>query len=336
MAEVTETDDAETERSPSAVGRLLALLADNQRPLAGGLLVVVLVLPVVLSPSRLYLMTLVFIYALLAFSAVVPIGYANLLSLCQGAFFGIGAYSFVLLTTSGVPSWVSVVLAVLVTAAIALVLGLPAIRASGIYLGIITLVFNLLFVLVLNVFSDIFGGEQGLPSPGLNFAGLDAVVPEVGLYYYLVVLVFLAVLLWLQRLLSTAVGWGFLAMQDDLDVAESIGIDTRRYRLLAFVLSGALGGLGGGLYAPTNGYISPATFNLDATIDIILAAVIGGIAVPAGTVVGSLFTRFAPELLGIVANFRLVLYGILLILVLIYLPDGVGGRVQDALDDRDD
>jgi len=314
------------------VAASVSRLGKYRQPLLALALVAALAAPFVVPRSGIVTLSLVFIYGLLAFSAIVPIGYANQLILCQGAFFGIGAYSFVLLTNAGLPSWLSVPAAATMTVIVALLLALPALRASGIYLGIITLIFNLIFVLVVATYPELFGGDQGLVSRDLYVPdALLAVIPREVIYYYLSLFVYVATLLGFRRLLDGAVGWAFLSLGDDIAVPESIGINTRRYRMLSFALAGAAGGLGGGIYAPINGFVSPGTFDLDATIDIILAGVLGGITVLEGGLLGAILVRYLPEVLGLVQEFRMVIFGLLLVLLLIYLPEGIGGYFRDNL-----
>lgn len=315
--------------SSLADGRLQALL------IAIG--IGVLLLPLLVRSSTIYVLSLVFIYGILAFSAIIPIGYGGQLVLSQGAFFGIGAYTYVkLVGTTPTPSWIAVVVGTLLTAVVAYVLGLPAIRAGGIYLGIITLAFNEMFVLSLDLFQEFFGGSQGLPSPDLLFpAGLTALVPIDALYYYLAAVAFVGCLYSVIRLLNSEIGWAFLAIREDLTTAESLGIDTRKYRLLSFSLSGVFCGFAGTLFAPITGYISPTMFNLQTTIDIILAGVAGGISLPAGSILGALIVVYVPENLRFLADIRFLVYGIFLVLLLIYVPEGIGGWVKERFDEKE-
>jgi branched-chain amino acid transport system permease protein len=307
--------------------------ADRHRSrLVAGLLAVALVLPVVVSSSLLYDLTVVFVYGLLAFAAVVPIGYAGQLILSQGAFFGVGAYTFVTLANAGVPGVVAVAVAVALTAAVAYVLGRPATRASGIYLGIITLAFNELFVIALDLFPSFTGGSTGLSSPALFPSPVVDLLPEELLYYYLLVAVYGATLVGVRHLLGSETGWAFLAIKENRTVAESIGVDTAKYRLLSFTLSGAICGLAGGLFAPLTGYLSPTVFDLHTSINIILAGLLGGLTVASGTLLGAGVVILVPRFLRAISDVRLVLYGTLLILLLVYLPQGIGGWIQERLD----
>lgn len=311
------------------LSRFLAFARDHRTlPLAvGGL--AVLTMPLVLESALLFDLTLVFVYGLLAFSAIVPIGYAGQLILSQGAFFGIGAYSFVELTGAGVPSVAAVPLSVGITAGVAYVLGWPATRASGIYLGIITLAFNELFVNLLNLFPDVTGGSTGVASPSLFPDAVTDAVPEEVLYFYLLVASYALVYLAFSRVLRSRTGWAFLSVKETPTVAESIGVNARRYRLLSFTIAGATCGLAGSLYAPFTGYFSPTVFNLHTSINVILAGMIGGITLPAGGILGAGVVVLAPKVLRSFSDVRLAIYGVLLILVLVYLPQGVGGWLRE-------
>ncbi|WP_313693534.1 branched-chain amino acid ABC transporter permease [Halorarum halobium] len=310
-----------------------AFLENHWRKLVGVAAVALFALPFVFSGSRLYLFTLSFIYAILAFAAIAPIGYSGQLILSQGAFFGVGAYTFIKVANAGVPTWLAIPAAIVVTTAVAYALGKPATRATGIYLGIITLAFNEMFVLALDLFPGFFGGSIGMPSPDLYFPdALTAVVSIDVLYFYVALVAFVGSYLVIRRLVESEHGWALLALHEETIVAESVGIDTQRYRLLAFSLSGAICGLAGGIYAPITGYITPTLFNLDATIEIILAAVAGGITTVGGAIIGGMFVVFVPEVLRFLSEVRFIVYGVILIVLLIFVPEGIGGWIKERFE----
>lgn len=317
----------------STLQRIATLVETRRTVVVSVLGLALLVWPFLLDSSLLFSITLIFVFALLAFAAIVPIGYAGQLILSQGAFFGIGAYSFVKLTAGGVPGFAAVPVAVVLTAGVAYALGWPATRASGIYLGIITLAFNELFVISLNIFSEFTGGSTGIASASLFPAALTDLLAAEILYYYLIVAVFALVYLWFRRILGSEMGWAFLSVKEDRTVAESVGIDSHRYRLISFTIAGATCGLAGSLYAPLTGYISPTEFGLQTSIDIILAGMLGGLTVPIGGVLGSSVVVIVPDFLRVLSDVRLILFGSLLIVILVYLPRGIGGWIQDRLED---
>jgi len=309
-----------------AVGRaVMGRLRQHGTGLLGVVGLAAAAMPFLVTQSFLFDLTLVFIFGMLAFAAIVPIGYAGQLILAQGAFFGVGAYTYVLLTLRGVPGILAVVLATVLTAAVAYALGRVATRAQGIYLGIITLAFNELFVIGLELFPDLTGGSVGLNSPELFPGAVAGTVPPSLLRYYLVLLVYLGVLVASVRILGSETGSAFLAVKEDITLAESIGIDSQATRRYTFLLSGVVCGIAGTLYAPANGFISPPLFDLQTTIDIILAGVAGGLTAPVGSIFGAVIVVLVPEFLRPIAEFRLMLYGVLLIVLLAYLPQGIGG-----------
>jgi branched-chain amino acid transport system permease protein len=330
-AEGTDTHPADGAATTGPRTRLGAFLAEHNFALGALFCLFLFALPFVFVPSTLFSITLVFIYGMLAFSTILPIGYAGQLILCQGAFFGIGAYTFVTATDAGAPAPLSVVLAIGLTAAVAYALGRPAMKTGGIYLGILTLAFNELFTISLNLFSGLSGGSEGLSSPSLVPDSVFGVVPSEVLQYYLTLVVFAGTFVVFRQVLGSETGWAFLTIKEDRTIAESLGIDSTNYRLRAFTLAGAVCGLAGGLYAPITGYITPTAFTLESTIDIILTGVLGGLTTPLGSVFGAMVVVLLPEVLRFVEDFRLIIYGALLIGLLIYLPDGIGGWLQRRL-----
>lgn len=311
--------------------RLADAARENARLLGVAVAVCALVVPFVVESSLVHDLTLVFVYGLLAFAVVVPIGFTGQLILSQGAFFGVGAYAFVKLVGAGVPGVVAIPAGVVLTAGVAYVLGKPAIRASGIYLGIITLAFNELFVNALELFPSVTGGSTGLASPDLFPEAVTAAVPEELLYYYLLAVAYLAVFVGFARLLGSETGWAFRTIREDRVVAESVGIDTERYRLLSFTLAGGVCGLAGGLFAPVTGYLSPPMFGIHTSVDIIIAGVLGGVSLPAGGLFGAGVVVLVPRFLGAVSEYRQLLYGVFLVVTLVYAPEGIGGWLRKRL-----
>jgi len=314
-----------------ADNRLFDRITDYRRPISGAILVLALFPPFLVPSGLLFNLTLVFVYGILAFSAILPIGYAGQLILSQGAFFGIGAYSYVKLTGVGLPPIMSILVATIFTGGVAYLLGRPATRASGIYLGIITLAFNELFVNALRLYPGFTGGSTGLSVPALFPSVATDMIPSSVLFYYLLLVVYAGTILTFRRILQSEVGWALLTMKEDNVLAESIGINTQRYQLLSFTTAGLVCGLAGGLFAPFTGYLSPPMFDLHRTIDIILAAVAGGLTVPFGSIFGGSIVVLLPELLRSFADIRLIIFGVLLILLLIYLPQGIGGWFEKRL-----
>lgn len=303
-------------------------------PLAawGALYVVVsIVLPFVVSSSALEQFSLTLLFAIFGISVVISIGYSGQLVLSHAAFVGIGAYTFVKLTAGGLPSWASVVVATAFATAMAGLLGVTALRASGIYLGIITLAFTRLFNILLTLFPTALGGSAGLSSPQLNFGPIVGPIPRYVLGFWTAAIAFGIAFVAARRLLNSPYGWAFQSLHQENTVSESIGINTSLMRTFAFAITGAVAGFGGALYAPILGYISPTLFNLDVGVLIIMVAVVGGMVALEGSLVGGAFVIFVPDLLRDLQNYNKVIFGIILILFVIFLPGGVGGLLRDRV-----
>ena len=298
---------------------------------AGGVLyvLVVAVLPFVVSSSLLNQFSLVLLFAIFGISVVVSIGYSGQLILSHAAFVGVGAYTYVKLASAGFPTWGSVLVATAFTTLVAGLLGATALRASGIYLGIITLAFNRLFTILLTLFPSSLGGTAGLASPPLNYGPLTNSFPGFVLGFWTVAVGFGVAYLASRRLLNSPYGWAFKSLHQENTVSESIGINTSLMRTLAFAITGAVAGFGGALYAPVLAYISPGLFNLSSGIEIIMVAFIGGLVVLEGSLVGGLFVIFVPDVLRNLQNLNQVVFGVILIGIILLLPGGIGGLVRD-------
>jgi branched-chain amino acid transport system permease protein len=310
---------------------LLGTLSTRDRTLlAATLSVGLLAMPALVPDGWLFDVTRAFMFGLLAFAVIVPTGYGGQLIICQGALFGVGAYSFVKLANAGVTGAGAVLGATAVTVLVAVVVGVIATRLTDIYMGIVTLAFNEMFVIALERFPDRTGGSAGLVAPSLVPSGLG--VPGDVVYYYVVAGAFLATYGLVSRALASELGWALLLIKEDRRLAASIGVRTRLYRVGTFAVTGVVCGFAGALFAPFNGFLSPNLFNLDMTINIILAGILGGLVQPAGSIVGGAIVVLLPEFLRFASDVRLILYGVVLIALLIYAPNGLMVKVADVLD----
>jgi len=259
------------------------------------LLVALLVLPV-LVPAYLVDLSLVFIYGLCGLSLMVLAGYTGLVSLGHAAFLGIGAYAHVyFLQDLGLP-WVAAAgLAAAVTAAAGVLVGLPALRMTGVYLTIATLAFAVIIQEVLTHWDGVTGGLKGKPVDkavifGVSF-GHDAA-------FYFLCLAFLAGALWLTRnLLRSPTGRAWVAIRDSEIAAQSMGVHLARYKTMAFAYSAALMGVAGALFAHKVGYLAPDIFSVLLSIQFLLMVVVGGLGSLHGAVLGAVFVALLPVLI---------------------------------------
>jgi branched-chain amino acid transport system permease protein len=253
------------------------------------------------------------VHAMLALSIYLTLS-CGLLSLANAAFMGIGAYAAALATMRlGLAFPEALAMGGLLPAAVALVIGIPTLRLSGVYLAMATLGFGeVVRVIFLNL--EITGGSMGLNGIPLKTNGWH-------------ILWILAVLVYgFARLRRSKIGRCFEAIKEDEVAAKSMGINTTYYKLLAFVLGAAVAGVAGGLNAHFTFFISPREYGFDPAVDILTGAILGGIGSFVGPMVGGATLAALPELLRFLKAFRLAVNGLILILVVIYLPNGIWDR----------
>lgn len=303
-------------------------------------LVVALVAPVLLrSPSHQNLLVLTGINVILVASLDMLIGLSGLISLGHAAFWGIGAYTSALLVMrAGVPFLAALPAAGLAAAAAGLVIGYPSLRLRGHYFVLVTFIFGIIVTLLLTSLVDLTRGPMGLP--GIPFATL----PRVGggqvvlntfqdkvRYYYLVLGMALLTLWVRSRLMRSRMGRALVAVREDEDLGQTLGVDTHRYKVGVFVLSTAQAGLAGSLYAHYTTFLAPEIFDYVTSFDLFVMNLVGGAGTPAGPVLGPvLLTAVRDALRSANPVLGAVLFGAFLILSIRFLPRGVVG-VWDRL-----
>ncbi len=271
------------------------------------------------------LLFVVFMYVVLAESWVLIGGFAGYLSFGHGAFLGIGAYTTALLMNQFhlSPLWVlvSALPAGAVAACIAAVIGYPALRLRGPYFALITLCFAFVMELVVKNL-NILGGPEGL---WLKAMGIKVGLSR-GIFFEVMFLLMIVTILTVRRVESSRFGAGLKAIKEDEEVAQTLCVNTPRVKLSAFVLSAFFPGIAGGLYAYYLSYIHPdSVFNIDISILIVLMALFGGGGSYVGPVVGAISLSLINELLSafLKAEYARVIYGLLFVVLILYLPEGV-------------
>ena len=295
----------------------------------GALLVAVLCLPLVVKvPYFLHLTILALIWVILAQGQNLIQGFTGYVSIAQAGFMGVGAYCSTLMSVKlGWPVWLTLAIAPLFTGALAVLVGYPSLRVKGHYFAIVTLAYNMVIFTVLLTWSALTGGEAGIPNvprPAeislgglvLNFSGRTG-------YYYLVLTAAALATLLCALILRSRVGRVLLAIRQNETLAEAIGVSTWRYKLFAFVASAALAGLAGALYAHFTGFLNPDPFGVDQSLNAILAVILGGSGTLTGPIVGAFAVVFLPEYLRVAETYRLVAYGLILVIATIFMPRGL-------------
>ncbi|GAA0274013.1 branched-chain amino acid ABC transporter permease [Halobacterium noricense] len=301
-----------------------------------GLLAIVgiLLAPAVLPQILVYKATAALFFAVFVMCWDAVSGYTGQISLGHALFYGVGAYTSGLLNVHlGLPVSLTIPAGVVVAALAGVLIGVPALRLEGPYLGLITLVAPLILVQIFVIFSDVTGGELGL-------LGLDTIVDGVIANYYIAVVIFLISLAIFIAVTRSDAGKVFTAIKTDSEVVDAVGINSRKFKLFSFVLSGTVGGLAGAFYVHTPvGTASPSqVISLMLSIEVVIATLVGGIGTITGAALGGFlywFIRDAlrsssvvlPVLNTPISELDMVIFMLLAIGVLFYLPDGVLPRI---------
>ncbi len=293
--------------------------------LAGAFVVAFLLCaPIGFHRYGLYILSQWAVMTIAAIGLNLTLGYAGQVSLAQGAFVGIGAYSAAILTTQGWPLGLAILVAIALCFAVGWVLGYPALRVQHHYLAFVTLAFSTLAFLVFRNEAWLTGGTDGIDGvPRPVILGIST-KPHPAYYYFCLIVLALVTLamLWLVR---SPWGRAFVALRENPLRALSLGVDTRRYTLMAFAIGAALGGLAGALYAPLVGLVEPPAFTLALSLNLLMMVIVGGSGYFLGPFLGAMVAVLMPEWLRFLQSYYLILYSLLVMGLLIYSPTGLIG-----------
>jgi branched-chain amino acid transport system permease protein len=280
------------------------------------------IVPWVTNPYILYVANLALLYVILAVGLNILVGYAGQFALANAAMFGIGAYGTALLQVRlGVPYVLAAPGGAVLAMLIGTVMALPALRLSGVYLGLSTLSFALLTQWVLLHWRAVTFGAGGFPVPQLDLSPLP-VGPDLGIFY-LSWVVALALIVFAWSLLRSRIGRALVAVRDGEIAAQSLGINLLHYKALAFAISGFYAGAAGALYAPLLGYISPEGFDLFQMIIQKSMIVVGGMGSIMGAVIGATVMVALLEVLREFKSTQEIVFGGILIAFVLFRPRGL-------------
>jgi branched-chain amino acid transport system permease protein len=266
----------------------------------GLLAIVVVALPFVMDDYYVGESTWVFIYGICGVSLMVLVGYTGLVSLGHAAFLGIGAYAHAFFIMHGAPWIVAMVLAVIITTACGLIVGLPALRMTGIYLAIATLAFSVIIQEVFSRWESVTHGFAGMKVDKPVIFGVE--FHDERSFYYLC-LFFLVIVLWLTRnLLRAPTGRAWIAIRDSEIAAQSMGVNLAIYKSMAFAYSAAVMGLAGALFAHKIAFLAPDIFTILLSIQFLLLVIVGGLGSLHGAIFGAVFVALLPPVIAILRD----------------------------------
>ena len=291
------------------------------------LLAFALIFPLIAgSEYQIYVMALAFIWAIAVYGLNIITGFCGQLNLAHGGFFAIGAYVVAILTVDhGWAFWPAFVASGVFSAVFGFLVGIVSLRLKEHYFAIFTLCVGFIIYLLLDKWEALTHGSLGIiniaPPEGFGLIDFTRTIP----FYYLVLFFLVLAIVLVSRISSSLVGRTFLAIRISDDLAQSLGINLMRNKVLAFVLSTVYAGLAGGLYAGVVRFIGPAEAEVVHTFDIITYLLVGGIGTLMGPLVGTMAITWLTQAVQSFEEYRMIVFGPLLVLLVIFMPKGVVG-----------
>ncbi len=271
-------------------------------------------------------MIFVGIYCLITIGLSLLMGYAGQISLGHAAFYGLGAYvSSILTTRYGINAWLGMGAAMTVTALVAFAVGAPSLKLKGHYLAMATLAFGIIVYIIFNEETAWTGGPDGMGGiPGLSLFGFE--FDSVNRYYYLVWSIMLAVFCFTVNIIQSPAGRALRALHTSEAACGAMGVDVARLKVIVFVYSAVLASLAGSLYAHYMNFVNPSSFDINFAIKLLIMIALGGMHDIRGAVIGTFLISFLSlEWLHVFEDYESIVYGAILLVVTVFLPNGIAG-----------
>jgi branched-chain amino acid transport system permease protein len=299
------------------------------------LVLLLLLCPLFLDVYLIYILNLIGIAIVLAVGLNLVMGYAGQISLGHAAFYGTGAYTTALLMAKlSWPFWIALPLGGMVATTFGFLIGIPALRLSGPYLALVTLSFGEIFQLIITHWYKLTEGPLGLVVPAAKLG--PVVFDKDKKLFYLVLVICILLIILAYNVVKSKAGRAFVALRESEIAAQSIGINLTKYKLIAFALSAFYGGIAGGLYACVGHLVDPLDFGLFQSISYLSMIIIGGLSSVTGSIIGAIIIVVLQQLLGRLHSYQELVYGVLLLLILIFMPRGIQGKLSGIIKVRRD
>ncbi|MBF0237325.1 MAG: branched-chain amino acid ABC transporter permease [SAR324 cluster bacterium] len=287
-------------------------------------------LPWILSPYQVSIMTTALMYVVLGLGLNIVVGLAGLLDLGYVAFYAVGAYSYALFHEYfGLGFWAILPVGGILAGLTGILLGIPVLRLRGDYLAIVTLGFGEIIRLVLENWSEVTKGPQGvsgIPSPDFP---VHIEYEQVAIYMYLLMLMMVTVtIVVVKRLDHSRIGRAWIALREDELACQAMGIDTTRTKLRAFALGACWAGFVGVFFAAKNSFVNPHSFTFMQSAIILCIVVLGGMGSITGVILAALFLILIPEYLRFMADYRMLVFGAAMVVVMVFKPEGLISNVR--------
>ncbi|MCB6366760.1 branched-chain amino acid ABC transporter permease [Intestinibacillus massiliensis] len=309
--------------------KALDFVALHMRAISVVLIVLLIAFPFAISSSYiLRIMTICFMYVMIALSLNLLTGFLGLMTLGHAAFWGIGAYTAALIATrAGLGMGACMVAAAIVAGVFSLLLGGAALKLKGYFLTIVTLGFCEIIRLVEMNWTGLTRGPLGIPGiPSPNFFGID-LSSNTQIYFVMLVLVILSALV-IYSIVHSRIGTAIMAIREDDLAAQAMGVNVFKYKIMVFIISSMIVGVAGAFYAHYINYIDPTSFTTAASTDMLVMAIFGGLGSIPGTILGASILTIIPETIRALGMYRNLFYGILIVVLMMVKPDGILGNVN--------
>lgn len=312
------------------------MLRKYNRWIIGAAILAGIVLPPIvrsLSSYYVFVFGLTLLFMIWSSGMNLTYGFTGMLPLMYGGLAGIGAYvSANLVMSLELSFWLALPIAGLSAAIVGVVLGLPALRLRGFYFALSTLVIQVALSLLYTTAEDFTGGDTGfsnVPYPRIPLPGGEEFIIRDVYYVYLILVFLILTVLVIRKIMASDLGMKFMSIREDDILAETLGIDVTRYKMISFFISSFIAGIGGSLYVHFVSFVSPRVFDVLASLTIWLIVVFGGRGFLAGPILGALILTPLPYALRAVYPYRDLIYGSIVVITAIGLPRGVYGAIYE-------
>ncbi len=309
--------------------KILNFIALNMRKIILVVAVLALIFPFLFSNVYIIRMgTISLMYVMLALGINLIMGYMGQMTFGHAAFWGIGAYTAAIMSTKlGTPFIVDIICAALIAGTFGFLLGLPVLKVKGYYLTIVTLGFGEIIRLVELNSTKLTGGAMGIKGiPGIKLFGKEFDSHLV--FYYLILILAVITIIILLRINKSRYGLALKSIRDDDSAAEVLGVDVVKTKIKTFVISAMIAGVAGAFFAHYITYIDSTSFTTSVSQEMTVMVIIGGIGSIPGTIIGATVLTIVPELIRQLMEYRMLLYGLIMLLMTLFRPHGLLGSVN--------
>ena len=309
---------------------MMAMTQRQKQGLTLAVIILAALLPLIINDDYfLRVITIAGVFTILTLSLNLVTGFTGQFCLGWAAFYGIGAYTSALLAMKlGLSFWLTLPLGGLMAALFGILLGIPTMRLKDIYLAITTLGFGEIIRLIMLNWTDLTRGSMGLPgipSPQLFGYEFSTNLP----YYYLILILVLITVFTMYRLIDSRIGRALIAIREDDLAAKTVGIDITAYKVMAFAIGAFFAGIAGSFYAHYTSFIDPHTFSFMESISILAMVVLGGMGSITGSIIGAVILSVIPEMLRGLSEYRMIIFGLIMMAVMIIRPQGIMGKGRE-------